>query len=225
MKLLCIADIHGDMENLEKAAVFARNNKINSVIILGDLSGYGRFRNFEMNRGDAAQALEILKEFEILAVPGNCDSIPTIEFLERKGVSIHEKIKVIEDVSFVGLGGSSPTPFQTPFELSEGEIYDKLKKLLNSVKTKRIILVLHSPPKDTRCDIAGNGSNVGSESVRKIIEEFQPDLVISSHVHESGGMDDSIGKTKVANIGPISMGNIGVIKIKGDISIELRRIK
>lgn len=224
MKILCVADIHGDMKDLEKVAVFARNNKINSVIILGDLSGYGRFRNFEMNKEDAAKVLEILKEFEILTIPGNCDSIPTIEFLEKKGVSIHGKIKVIEDVSFVGLGGSSPTPFQTPFELSEREIYEKLKKLMDNVKTKKVVLALHSPPKNTNCDITGNGSHVGSESVREIIEEFQPDLVVSSHVHESGGITDTIGKTKIANIGQISMGNIGIIEIGTEIRIGLMKI-
>lgn len=212
------------MKELERVAKFARENRINSVIVLGDLSGYGRFRNFEMNREDANHILEILNGFEILAIPGNCDSIPTIKFFEKKEVSLHEKIRVVDSISIAGFGGSSPTPFETPFELSESEIYDKLKKLLNGVKTEKTILVLHSPPKNTNCDITGNGSHVGSESVRKIIEEFQPNLVVSSHVHESAGTKDMIGDTEIANIGPISGDNIGIIEIGGEIKIELRKI-
>lgn len=212
------------MKELERVAKFARENRINSVIVLGDLSGYGRFRNFEMNREDANHILEILNGFEILAIPGNCDSIPTLELFEKNGVSIHNKIKTIDNTSIAGFGGSSPTPFETPFELSESEIYDKLKKLLMGVRTKKTILVLHSPPKNTNCDITGNGSHVGSESVRKIIEEFQPNLVVSSHVHESAGTKDMIGDTEIANIGPISGGNVGIIEIGTEIKIELMKI-
>lgn len=212
------------MKELERVAKFARENRINSVIVLGDLSGYGRFRNFEMNREDANHILEILNGFEILAIPGNCDSIPTIKFFEKKEVSLHEKIRVVDSISIAGFGGSSPTPFETPFELSESEIYDKLKKLLNGVKTEKTILVLHSPPKNTNCDITGNGSHVGSESVRKIIEEFQPNLVVSSHVHESAGTKDMIGDTEIVNIGPISGGNVGIIEIGTEIKIELMKI-
>ena len=79
-------------------------------------------------------------------------------------------------------------------------------------KTENFVLALHCPPRDTNCDMIGDGTHVGSTSVRKIAEKFQPDLLLCSHVHESGGNEDTIGKTRIANIGMLSEGRIGVIE-------------
>ena len=35
----------------------------------------------------------------------------------------------------------------------------------------------------------------------KAIEEFQPDLFISGHIHEAEGLSEKIGKTNVVNVG------------------------
>ncbi|OPY29844.1 MAG: hypothetical protein A4E27_00105 [Methanobacterium sp. PtaU1.Bin242] len=53
---------------------------------------------------------------------------------------------------------------------------------------------------------------MGSKSIRKIIEEFQPSLNICGHIHESRG-SDKIGKTTVVNPGQISDGYGCLIKI------------
>ncbi|MFH1398860.1 MAG: hypothetical protein ABIG95_02005, partial [Candidatus Woesearchaeota archaeon] len=41
----------------------------------------------------------------------------------------------------------------------------------------------------------------GSEGVRKAIDEFKPDILLCSHVHEAEGLEEKVGKTRVINVG------------------------
>ena len=41
MKILCIADIHGDIEGVRKAKEYAEKNGIKDVLILGDFPATG----------------------------------------------------------------------------------------------------------------------------------------------------------------------------------------
>ena len=47
------------------------------------------------------------------------------------------------------------------------------------------VLVSHSPPRDTRCDLTAMGTHVGSRALRGYIERHQPPLLLSGHIHES----------------------------------------
>jgi Icc-related predicted phosphoesterase len=224
MKILCIADIHGDRNSTLRALEFSVSRDIENVLILGDFSGHGAFRNREQNIRDAKYVLDLFRDFNPLAIPGNCDSVEILTLFNNLGVNLHERIEVLDGISLLGLGGSNITPFGTPFELEEGEIHRKLKALVGGIETENSILVLHCPPKDTKCDLTGDGIHAGSSAVREIIEKFQPSLCICSHIHESGGNEDFIDKTKVVNIGPISQGRAGIITLSDNIGISLERI-
>jgi Icc-related predicted phosphoesterase len=67
------------------------------------------------------------------------------------------------------------------------------------------VFVLHSPPRDTRCDVIQSGSHVGSRATRRFVERHQPPLVLAGHIHESprvsGSFRDAIGSTVVVNPG------------------------
>ena len=67
------------------------------------------------------------------------------------------------------------------------------------------VYVLHSPPRDTACDVSSTRQHVGSRAIRAFIEARQPRLVLSGHIHESprvsGGWRDAIGRTPVVNPG------------------------
>lgn len=67
------------------------------------------------------------------------------------------------------------------------------------------IYVLHSPPRDTHCDMIGARSHVGSRAIRSFVEKHQPPLVLGGHIHESprvsGSYRDRIGRTVVVNPG------------------------
>ena len=67
------------------------------------------------------------------------------------------------------------------------------------------VLVTHSPPSETRCDVTARRVHVGSRAIRRFVERHQPPLVLSGHIHESprvsGGYWDRIGRTVVVNPG------------------------
>jgi Icc-related predicted phosphoesterase len=84
---------------------------------------------------------------------------------------------------------------------------------MESIKDHDVTLfVTHAPPADTQTDVLPSGVHVGSESIRKVIEEFQPSLNLCGHIHESMAMDE-IGETKVVNPGMLSEGYVCIIDI------------
>ena len=41
----------------------------------------------------------------------------------------------------------------------------------------------------------------GSAGVKKAIDNFKPDILLCSHVHEAEGIEEMVGKTRVINVG------------------------
>ena len=118
----------------------------------------------------------------------------------------HGRSVIIKDIGICGFGGSNPTPFNTPLEFEEIQIYEEARKVFEIVSKQRILLfITHAPPYGTKTDQLTSGDHVGSKSIRKIIEEFQPTLNICGHIHESKGVD-KIGITQVINPGELSDG-------------------
>ena len=82
------------------------------------------------------------------------------------------------------------------------EALDALAALSPPAET---LLVSHSPPRDTRCDVIASRAHVGSRALRRYLERHQPPLVLSGHIHESprmtGAYRDSVGRTVVVNPG------------------------
>jgi Icc-related predicted phosphoesterase len=82
------------------------------------------------------------------------------------------------------------------------EALDDLARLGDPAHT---LLVSHTPPRDTRCDVTAGRAHVGSRALRQFIERRQPPLVLSGHIHESprmtGAYRDAIGRTVVVNPG------------------------
>jgi Icc-related predicted phosphoesterase len=84
-------------------------------------------------------------------------------------------------------------------------IAEALEALGRSSRPAETIFVLHSPPRDTRCDLTAAGQHVGSRAIRRFIEKQGPPLVLGGHIHESPRVStsfrDSIGATVVVNPG------------------------
>jgi Icc-related predicted phosphoesterase len=74
--------------------------------------------------------------------------------------------------------------------------------------------MLHSPPRDTHCDLIGARVHVGSRAIRTFVERRQPPLVLCGHIHESprisGAWRDTIGRTVVVN-----PGQFGTVRLCG----------
>lgn len=69
----------------------------------------------------------------------------------------------------------------------------------------RLVLVSHAPPYDTVLDRIHDGTPVGSQALRAWIDERQPLVVLSGHIHESpdvsGAWSQRLGRTLCVNAG------------------------
>ncbi len=204
--------IHGDVENLMKFLDKLAMLNIDIIICPGDFTDFALPKGFT-RRDIGSIILEELRDLgrPVLAVPGSWDA-ELIDFLKKENVSIHAEGKIIDGIGFYGYGGAR-TPFNTPFEPSEGEMEMGLGKSFAEVKKAKIkIQVTHAPPSRTKLDKLATGANVGSESVRAFIEKNQPGAAVCSHIHESRGIDE-LGKTKLINSGRFPEGYLGLLGI------------
>jgi len=151
-------------------------------------------------------------------MPGN-DDPPGVEeaIVAAEGVeSCDGELVEFNGYSMVSLGYSNLTPFDSPRELPEDEIYRRVSALADTAPDiSRCIFNLHVPPYDSQLDTAPEldenlavvmaGSEpkqipVGSTAVRELIDEYQPLLSLHGHVHESAGAT-RIGRTLAINPG------------------------
>lgn len=215
MKILVMGDIHGQCQNIFK---YLQKNSVDLIILTGDITHFGPNKLGE----------EILNEicmFDIptLVIPGNCDQACIYGEIENSGaINLHNNILIIKNIGFCGFGGSNVTPFDTPLEFAEIQIYKELEILMKQIENQEVqILVTHAPPYNTKTDVLPSGEHVGSESIRQIIEEFQPSLNICGHIHEARAID-KIRNTIIVNPGQVSQGFAGIIDIdEGDDQIKI----
>ncbi len=198
MRIIVIGDIHMAVSQL--AAVPLADAEM--VIINGDLTNFG-------GKKEAEQVVAAIRRYtpNIYAQPGNLDREEVGDWLEAEGINIHGKA-VQEDAGFwlVGVGGSNPTPFHTPTEFSEEELYHLAENAFAAVtETAPTLFISHCPPVNTAVDRIASGIHVGSTAVRKAIERFVPALCITGHIHEAKG-EDSIGGTTIINPGMVQHG-------------------
>ncbi len=214
MRILAIADIHNDVENMLQFLDKAKSMNFDVIVCPGDFTDIAPKGFSQKEIG--ILLLEELKSTgkPIIAVPGNWD-IDLVDFFEKDDVSVHGRGKKIGDVGFYGFGGAK-TPFGTAYEPEESELEEGIRKSYEDVKdAKYKVLVTHNPPKDTRVDTITTGVHVGSAAVRKFIEKHQPDAVVCGHIHEARGKDE-IGRSKIVNPGRFPEGYCGIVDINDD---------
>jgi uncharacterized protein len=208
MKIVSFGDVHMATRNLERMTAVMRDCDL--VIVSGDLTNFG-------GRDDARKVIDDVRRAcpNVLALSGNLDKREVIPFLEEEGISLHGRGVVKDGVGIFGCGGSNITPFHTPTELTEDEIYAALRAGYQQVRDVRpLLMICHTPPFETKCDRIVSGAPVGSTAARRFIEEVRPEVCISGHIHESAAAD-SIGPTRIFNAGPFKGGGYIVVKSKG----------
>ncbi len=178
MRILLLADLHRDPEIFHKL----HPEKYDLVIVAGDF--------------ESKEYLEklLLLSNNLYWIPGNMEHKELCEELPEK--CLHKKsLALVGEFELVGFGFSNPTPFGTPGELSEEEIYSQMSKLPITHKT---ILVTHCPPYGI-LDEVSEGIHAGSKSIKKIVEEKKPLLLACGHIHDQEGKEKA-GETTVVNI-------------------------
>ena len=154
-----------------------------------------------------------------LYITGGNDDISGIEEIISSSsyvVDPEDKVVQVGEYQMMSTGWSNPTPWKTPRECTEDQLWSKLEKMSSEVTDMRkCIFNLHVPPIDSGIDtcpkldkdlkpIIVGGEIVmmggGSTSVRKAIETYQPLLGLHGHIHESKGFI-KIGNTLCINPG------------------------
>ena len=190
MKILALSDVHGDRFFMQEMAEKGAKEKVDLVLLAGDLVD---------DNGNADGLIGPFKEkgLEVAILPGNHEGLAEVNFLVEKYKikNLHGYVIMKGDVGIFGCGYADIGIHQ----LSDKEFFDTLKKAHDSLHgVKKKLMVTHVQPSDS---LIGLGIFPGSEGVRKAIEELKPDLHICGHIHESHGIEEVIGSTRVINVG------------------------
>lgn len=191
-KILAVGDIHGDTGLVEKLAEKAEKENVDVVILAGDLT-------FLEESTKNLIGPFVKKGKEVFIIPGNHESNITTDYLATKYSvkNLHGYSFKKNNLGFFGAGGATDIG---PYTIDDKEIFELLKKAhkyLEKNKTKKKIMVTHMHSKDSQSEFSGVS---GSEAVKKAIEKFQPEILINGHIHEAGGIEEKIGKTKIINV-------------------------
>jgi Icc-related predicted phosphoesterase len=160
--------------------------------------------------------------------PGNDDFFEIDQALNSATYVVNPEEKVVQvdgEHEMITLGYANHTPWNSPREVDEDVLQQKIDRLVVQVKDMRKALFnFHVPPINTVIDqapkldqnlkpVISGGSiamiSAGSTAVRSSIEKHQPLAGIHGHIHESRGVV-KIGRTTCFN--PGSEYNSGILK-------------
>ena len=190
-------------------------NEIDFVLIAGDVTLGARSVDRAAKNFDKLGAF-LPKDRSVFFIPGNHDFPILAEdqpFYPPNFIQMHNRVYFYQvesmankfQVRIIGFGGAKIGLYNN-FAFSEDKIYASLKDLFQKPQQNMnnlpiiTILLVHDPPNNTSLDLNYQKNHVGSESVRRIIEEFQPHLAVAGHIHESPAVE-RIGKTVAVNAG------------------------
>lgn len=168
-------------------------------------------------------------EKSVIIMPGNDDIFdidPVIQKSDRVVYPLNKLVELPLGYGMISIDYVNPTPWNTPRESDEKTLWKMLEDKTKLVDRdwRKIICSFHPPPYNTKLDLAPKldknlrpvysfgeleKENVGSKSVRKFFEKYNPLLGLHGHIHESPG-SDKVGETIVFN--PGSEYSAGILK-------------
>ena len=151
--------------------------------------------------------------------PGNDDKFEIDTLLSDSGHLVNPENRVVQlegGFEMITLGYATPTPWNSPREVSEERLGQMIESLASRVRrTETAVFNLHVPPINTELDRAPAVSqdfeyvkeglgikfiHAGSSAVRESIEKHAPMLGLHGHIHESKGFV-RLGRTLCLNPG------------------------
>src|SRR6516162_6727518 len=161
----------------------------------------------------------------LVLIPGNDDPYDIDEPLAASQYCINADGAVVDipgGMQVIGLGKSSPTPWQTPREVSEDAFREEIYSLADQARDpKRTIFLIHCPPygsgldtapvldENLRLQASAGDLMRGPVGSTGVLEQVQPLLSLHGHIHESGG-EKKIGPTLCVN--PGSEAGSGIVR-------------
>jgi len=187
MRIYAVADIHGKPEKIALVREKTEDLKPDALVVAGDITNY-------------FNSVDVIEQFShmpvpVLAIRGNTDLSRVDRLLDDypNTNSLHLREQKIKGVSFVGVSGTIPVPFDSRIRLREKGIFDILTALVNEDS----VLVVHSPPRGILDEVFGR-FHAGCRRLYHLVLHRQPRLVLCGHIHERPGIA-SIGQTTVVN--------------------------
>lgn len=183
MKIAVISDIHGNLYALMKALEDIEDQKVDTIICLGDLVGYGPHPN---------EVVAMIKRRNIICLKGNYDAS-------------------VVDGSYTYIRENTINSFSLPWAVDELRAANRF--YLNSLPTSitlefegRKILFVHGSPNKINEYMLEDGANTS-----EIMKNLKEDALVCAHTHipsvKSFGdklfiNDGSIGKPKIGRPNP-----------------------
>lgn len=208
MLVLVVSDLHG-----HSVEPLVGIEGVDLLLMLGDVTtgaGLEKTKERIQTLRGAYPALYVIS--------GNWERPQSAAWFQAEGLSLDGRAERFNGLLLFGLGGSIPTPFNTPNEFTEDELADKLTSCPEPEEDERLVICSHNPPYGA-CDRVFLGKRVGSKSLWAFIEKRKPDLVLCGHIHEARGIEN-IGSTIVLNPGSAPK-HYALIRIEKEISVNL----
>jgi len=190
LKILSLADIHGSQYRLNIVLKNIEKYAPDLIVICGDITQFG----------PADVAINILNQIKVktLAIHGNIDSNEILKAIDySKAINIHLKKEIVDNIPFIGIGGEIDVQYNLQIKVNASF------KPIGEILDKSTVLVTHIPPYGLQ-DKIFLGLHSGSKDLKKIINKYNPRLVLCGHIHENPGfikfkntiiINCSIGKT------------------------------
>ncbi len=195
--LAVLGDAHGPSEGLERALQRLRQERLDGVLLVGDLSaglhlrsGFTPAIEAEM-RATAAAVVERVEALgvPVLWVPGNHD----LPDLAGPG-NVDHTVATVAGVRVAGVGGGGPMQFGFAYEWSDEELSDRAVPPCD-------VLLCHAPPVDTALDLTFHGIHAGSRTIRAWAEAHDG-VLVCGHIHEAAGVV-RLGRCRCLNAGAL----------------------
>jgi Icc-related predicted phosphoesterase len=177
VRFACIGDAHHQLERVERVAAWLARRRWDVLLLTGDFAG-GPYNRSTFGTADDSytHVLDLLAPLDrpIFFVPGNHDA-SNIDAPEN----IDGRLIQVEGIRLFGIGGGGPTVFGFPYEWTDEE--------MEGVQIPDCDLLLsHSPPASTPCDLTRRGAHAGSRVIRRELERAARAMVCG-HIHEAVG--------------------------------------
>lgn len=199
MKIAAISDIHGNIYSLMKVLEDIDEQKVDLVVCLGDLVGYGPHPN---------EVIALIKRREIPCLKGNYDAS-------------------VVDGAFTFIRDTSINSFSLPWNVEEvrasnkyylSQLPTKLNYDINGVK----VIFTHGSPYKINEYLFEDGENT-----KKVMEEISEDVLICAHTHIPSYK--KFGNKVFINVGSVGKPKIGrpnatyaLIEIKEDKTVDVK---
>lgn len=190
MKFLTFGDAHQDTAAFQAIVARAAKKDVEFLIVIGDISNFGRGLRENFKR------LQSIGK-KVFFIPGNHEeslgNLPELIKEFPNIVNFHREEFQQGEYLFLGYGGGG-------FAMKDPEFRKIARRWYGHHQGKKLVLVTHGPPYGTKIDLL-NERHVGNMDYRVFIERIKPNVVICGHLHETAGVLDKIGKTKLIHPG------------------------